>query len=496
MSSVRRDACTWNLRLPQIPFFIPREQWFYDKDDKFHVLNNLGHRRSGKTKGESLCINRLVAKYLAEDNIYKVRGDVDSSNPLIAFIAPTKVQARNIIWKYLREDTAEFPGVKLNNTRLTITVPRPRLKDEIEVILLASKNHDRIRGLKIRDAFNDECQDGNEEAIESSIKPALQDTNGFLCTSGTAKGKDFFYKMLCKYIELGAPTFKFPITHSHVYGPEEIAKIKAEMTESAFRREYLLEFLAPDEGAFYADRLNELETEPWFWNADYDPSRTICVGVDIGVGVGFAAWVGQLTPCGKYLNILDYYQGYDALGDLDRDLVEDGYEPDVIFIPFDGMKKQLGRFRSTKVKDIFRDVFPLSMIKDVKKSKNRMIDIDVINRHLHLLRFPEKGSATDAHKGMSMLKEFTRKKDMVTGEYTGTIDKNNKADHAADALKTLMFGLGVEKGRFVRNLTYKKSEPRGIRRRGWDDDADGRFRRQCSIFDLGGNQHYHGLYDR
>lgn len=450
-------AKPWSLRLSQIPFFMD-EVWYNDRDYKFRVMNMVGHRRCGKSKGASLSINKNCRTLLQEREISVLRGDVDSSYPRMAYIAPTKLQARDIIWNNLKNDLAEFPGLKLNNHLLKAVIPRPGLGDEIEVSLLASKNHDRIRGGKFRYVYNDEAQDAPEDAMDTSIKAALRDSHGYLYNFGTAKGQDHFYKFLVHYMNLGAPVFKFPIDKTHVFNAEEVKEIKEEYKDSmqAYEREYMCRFLAAIDGAFYYETLTGLKREPWFYNSVYDENKTIYVFVDIGVAKAFSAWVVQIPDEGEVINVLDFYDDYDNLLKFRNDLAEDGYIPDVILLPHDASRRVLAKAHTTTYYDLFREMFSNALIPTpVKKSPNRMTDIDQVGRHLHLLRMPSKEKSSDAHRGMRYLMDFSRKKDARTGLYTEQIDKSRGVDHCADALRNGMIGLGVKDGKIARRYSYK-----------------------------------------
>ena len=339
---------------------------------------------------------------------------------------------------------------------LSATIPRPWIGDEIKVNLLASKYHDRIRGQKFRFVYNDEGQDAPEDAVTRSIKPALDDSNGYLYNFGTAKGQDHFYKFVLRFLNIGAPVFKFPIDKSHVYPPEEIAKMKREYADDVWQREFLCMFSAPVSGAFYYDILNDLETQPWFYNAEFNPNETTYLFVDIGVAEAFSSWVCQIPDEGEVMKLLDMYQGYTNLLDLKNDMSADGYEIDVVILPHDANKRILSKARTVQNYDLFREMFPKAMIPTpVKRSANLMADIDTVGRHLHLCRFPNPDITSDAHRGMKYLKEFARKKDKDTGLYTGQIDKSTGADHCADALRNGMVGLGVKNGKITRRYNFK-----------------------------------------
>ncbi len=454
MSGRKKD---FKLRIPQIPFFDENTTYF-DEEKKIKMKILLVHRRGGKSQGCAMKDTVRIRQYLAEEKIFKLRADVDSSYPSIAFMAPTKLQARGIIWDYYKDFLSEFEGVKFNNSLLKATIPRPSLGDQITVELMASKNHDRIRGMKYREVNVDEAQDASEEAIYRSIMPTLADSRGVFNAFGTAKGQDHLYNMTVNAIRNGHPVRLFPVWHTNVFTPEEIEELRKDNPDGAFEREYELDFTAKIPGTFFHHKIEEMKREPWFYMSEYDPSLTNVVGVDIGVGEGFAAWTAQADCLNHTVNIQDFYTGYDNLMDLRRDMHDDGFVPDVFFLPHDGGNRTLGTHRKDTPKQRFREVFPECLVKPQKKTVELMTDISRINDNLHLLRFPEKdATGTDAHRGLRMLGEFSRKKDPLTGAHMDAIDKSRGVDHAADALRTLYNGLNIDGGRIKRDFTYKRS---------------------------------------
>lgn len=431
--------------------------WFFDRDEKINVMNLICHRRAGKSRGASGKCNDDIKTIMSETEIFNFQGDMDSAYPKIGYIAPTKTQARDIIWNYLKDDLREFPGVEFNNTRLTATIPRPWLSDELQVSLLASKYHDRIRGGKFRVIFNDEAQDAPEDALETSIKAALEDCNGKLYNFGTPKGDDHFYKFVLHYYNLGAPVFKFPIDKSFVFDKKKIATMIKEYPPDVWDREFLCKFLAPIKGAFYYDILKRLKKEPWFYNAEYFPNESTYLFVDIGVNKAFSVWVAQVPhDQGEVITLLDFYEDYTNLLDLKNDLDDDGYFPDVIILPHDARNNVLHLTHSVKVYDLFREMFKYSYIPaPIERSKNLMADIDMVSRNLHMCRLPAIEMASDTHRGIRYLGEYSRKKDSATGNYTGKIDKSRGVDHCADALRNGMVALGVRDGRIRRRYKFK-----------------------------------------
>ena len=134
----------------------------------------------------------------------------------------------------------------------------------------------------------------------------------------------------------------------------------------------------------------------------------------------------------------------------------------MVILPHDGNHRQLSTYKEVKIKDLFKEVFQGAMIKVSKKPGNntKMKSIANIERNLHMIRLPAQDAPSNAFKGYRKLKDFARKKDLMTGQYTGQIDKSRGADHAADALETLFNYLRVKEGQVNACLLYTSPSPR------------------------------------
>lgn len=462
----------WNLRVTQIPYFLGKAQ--FNEEAEALARHVVAHRRGGKSFGISKKFRQVCTELLHEPEIFKIRGDVDSRNPKLAFLAPTKVQARQIIWDYFQSDLVSLPGAKANGQMLTIKIPRPLTGDHIEVMLFASKQHDRIRGLALRYAAVDEVQDAPEDFMES-IKPALRDSNGEVIFSGTAKGEDHFYDLIKKAIEMKLATFLFPVTRTKVFDDKEIAQMIKEYDWGMFLREMMCDFSAPLEGAIYYNTLIECEKQHYFTDSTFCPHNTTYMACDIGVAEGFAAWVYQLSPCNSKILMRDFYTGYETMQELHDDLEMDDCMPDIIQLPHDGNKRQLSGKVVRRNRDVFREVFKHQRLVDVDKPGQKMVAINTVKQNLHMLRMPKKTGidimesqniysgktrGTDCYAGLKKVKEHSRKKNKDTGKVTEQIDKSRGNDHAADALETAFLALNVKKGVAHRTYNYKAETPK------------------------------------
>ena len=462
-------ANNWDLRVTQVPLFIGDA--FHDEENKIRARYLVAHRRGGKSFGIAKKFRQVATELLHEPEIFKMRGDVDSRNPKMAFFAPTKVQARQIIWDYFQTDLLTLPNAKANKQTLTITIPRPLTGDYIEVLLLASKQHDRVRGLALRYAAIDEVQDAPADFM-ASVSPALKDLNGEAVFSGTAKGEDHFFDLTKRAIEMGAPTYMFPVTRTGVFTDEEIKTMLKEYDRGLFMREMMCAFTAPLDGAIYYNEIKNQEKNPRFTSSVFDPYKTTYMACDLGIDEGFAAWVYQLGNNGKHINMREFYTGYSTLQELHDDLSDDDCMPDVIQLPHDNTRRVLSAHKETTQKDVVREVFRYQRI-DTLKPSDKTVVINTVRQNMHMLRFPRvdgidlisEGGVylgepvkTNCYQGLSKVKQHSRKVDKHTGRVTETIDKNRGNDHAADALETLFMALRVKNGQATRQIQHKADD--------------------------------------
>jgi len=101
-----------------------------------------------------------------------------------AYIAPTRDQAKDIAWGYLKRFTAGIPGVIKNEAELTIT-----FADQTSIRLYSGDNYERMRGLYFDGVVLDEPEDIDPLAWPSVIRPTLSDYQGWAVWIGTVKGK-------------------------------------------------------------------------------------------------------------------------------------------------------------------------------------------------------------------------------------------------------------------------------------------------------------------
>jgi len=130
----------------------------------------VAHRRMGKTIA---VINHLIMSCLT---CKKVR-------PHFAYVAPQLKQAKFIAWEYLKHYTKPIPGVKWNESELSVLLP-----NRGKVRLFGADNPDSLRGLYFDGVVLDEVAQMKSEVWGEVISPALVDRHGWACFIGCVTG--------------------------------------------------------------------------------------------------------------------------------------------------------------------------------------------------------------------------------------------------------------------------------------------------------------------
>lgn len=201
---------------------------------RFVVL--VAHRRMGKTV---MVINHLIKQALLckrEHGVY-------------AYVAPYRNQAKNIAWQYLKKFTTPLPGCKVNESELTIALP-----SGAKVRLFGADNADALRGLYFDGVVLDEVAQMQPFVWEEVIRPAIADRQGFAVFIGTPKGINLFSELfeqakrnMNQAEHEGSSDWFAALYRADETGAiaeEELAALRAEMSENSYRQEFLCDFNA------------------------------------------------------------------------------------------------------------------------------------------------------------------------------------------------------------------------------------------------------------
>ena len=189
------------------------------------------HRRSGKTE---LAIMELIDKAIK----------TDKELAMFVYVAPFLRQAKAIAWARLKqkiEPLRRNSVIEINEGELSV-----RFKHNGAIIrLFGGDNPDAMRGLRLDGIVMDEVAQLKNELWTDIVQPALSDRLGWSIFIGTPSGINLFSELYYKAIDEDDWTAaRFTVYDTESLHPNEVTRLKRDMSETSFAREYLCDFSA------------------------------------------------------------------------------------------------------------------------------------------------------------------------------------------------------------------------------------------------------------
>lgn len=189
------------------------------------------HRRAGKTE---LAIMELI------DKAMKFKLELG----MFVYIAPFLKQAKAIAWQRLKQKLGPLMiagAVEINEGDLSVT-----FKHNGAIIrLFGGDNPDAMRGLRVDGAVIDEVAQIKPEVWIDIIQPALSDRLGWAMFIGTPAGINLFSEIYYKAEHLDDwHAARYTVYDTHAIAAAEVERLKRDMSETSFAREYLCDFSA------------------------------------------------------------------------------------------------------------------------------------------------------------------------------------------------------------------------------------------------------------
>jgi phage terminase large subunit len=247
----------------------------------------VAHRRAGKTVA---CVNQLIKEALT------FRGN----DGRFAYVAPFYSQAKAVAWDYVKRFSAPIPGIVINESELRVTFP-----NGCSIRLFGADNADALRGLYFDGIVADEYGDWKPSVWGYVIRPALADRQGWAIIIGTPKGRNQFWEVK-EHAGVNNDWLVLIIraSDSGLLPASELAALRLELTEDAWRQEMECDFDAALPGAIYGKELWAAENEGRVKPNLYDPSLKTHAVLDLGWSDDTAIWWFQV---GKELRLIDCY---------------------------------------------------------------------------------------------------------------------------------------------------------------------------------------------
>lgn len=371
------------------------------------------HRRGGKT---FCCIQDLLKRALT----HKRPGPPTR----YAYIAPTRDQAKDIAWGYLKRFCGQIPGTKLNEADLMVTLP-----NQATIRLYSGDSYERMRGLYFDGVVIDEFGDIDPNAWHAVVRPCLSDYLGWATFIGTPKGKNEFYNLHVKAVQ-DPDWFSLILkaSDSGIIPEKELADIKSGTPEHLFRQEYECDFTAPMPGAIYAEEVEKARYEGRITSYPVDGSSLVHTSWDLGAPENTCVWYFQVV--GREIRIIDCDRGdRGTIAQRAAYMLSKGYSFGKHYLPHDAAQTE--RTGATFLTELAKHL-PSTSLAVVP----RCVDVWIgINHALEM--FPSlafRSPQTD--DGLAALSAYRRK---VVGEGALSVHEpiHDWSSHPADAFRML-----------------------------------------------------------
>ena len=224
----------------------------WNDPSRFQVI--VAGRRTGKTQYARY---KLIVKAL------------EIPNTDVFYVAPTRDQARKLMWRELLELTHGIrTGEHVNNLEITLI-------NGSVISLRGADRPETMRGTKLYYLVMDEYADMKPDVWEQILRPALADHKGEALFIGTPMGRNHFYD-LYKYAEVGNDPewagFHFTSLDNETLDPLEIEAAKRSMSSYSFRQEFM---------ASFESRGSEIFKEEWIKYGEPPSEGDYYIAIDL-----------------------------------------------------------------------------------------------------------------------------------------------------------------------------------------------------------------------
>jgi len=224
------------------------------------------HRRSGKTE---LAIMELIDKAMK----------TDKELAMFVYVAPFLRQAKAIAWARLKskiEPLRRTSVIDINEGELSV-----RFKHNGAIIrLFGGDNPDAMRGLRLDGIVMDEVAQLKNELWTDIVQPALSDRLGWSIFIGTPSGINLFSELYYKAIdEDGWTASRYTVFDTDSLHPDEVTRLKRDMSETSFAREYLCDFSAQGDDQLIALADTE-DAAKRVYQSDHVKLSPVVLGID------------------------------------------------------------------------------------------------------------------------------------------------------------------------------------------------------------------------
>lgn len=189
------------------------------------------HRRAGKTY---FALIELITEAIVSKN----------NLPFYIYVAPFLGQAKAIAWARLKDMLNTFKLediVSFNESELSVKFNH----NGALIRLFGADNPNTMRGLTLDGCVIDEVAQIKPDVWDKILQPALSDRKGWAIFIGTPNGINLFSQLFHRAKTLdGWVSARYTVNDTDSLDPDEVERLKRDMSENSFAREYLCDFSA------------------------------------------------------------------------------------------------------------------------------------------------------------------------------------------------------------------------------------------------------------
>ena len=203
----------------------------------------------------------------------------DKELAMFVYVAPFLRQAKAIAWARLKqkiEPLRRTSVIDINEGELSV-----RFKHNGAIIrLFGGDNPDAMRGLRLDGCVLDEVSQLKNELWTDIVQPALSDRLGWSIFIGSPSGINLFSELYYKAIDESDWTAaRYTVYDTDSLHPNEVTRLKRDMSETSFAREYLCDFSAQGDDQLIALADTE-DASKRIYQPDHVRLFPIIIGID------------------------------------------------------------------------------------------------------------------------------------------------------------------------------------------------------------------------
>lgn len=242
--------------------FHPAQMQIFESDARFKVV--AAGRRFGKTF--YACASMLI-EALKDENEYGY--DVRSKE--VWYVAPTFLQAKDVMWSLLKELGRDVIVKAHENTACVWLVNGRKIQ------LKGSDRPDTLRGTGLSYVVLDEFAFMKPDVWDEIIFPTLTEVKGKALFIGTPSGKNHFYDLYMQAVEDTTgewACWHFKSTDNPILPKEAIERAREKLSTHSFRQEFEASFESTGGGVFKPEwiKYSDEEPEDGFYYIAVDPA--------------------------------------------------------------------------------------------------------------------------------------------------------------------------------------------------------------------------------